>query len=157
MLKNDFRGLTCNVYFKRAGGVKCFSFIIDLYFAYSSLLGGMNMEERYVNINWDRGFISYSDKVPESAILEQGYRRTTDEELKIDVFKRSISKQLKKDIKHHEKELKEAVNTAGKCIKQYKHGAPFAIYDFIACSGYIKNTQYELDTLKRVEKELEGL
>lgn len=115
------------------------------------------MEERYVNINWDRGFISYSDKVPESAILEQGYRRATDEELKIDVFKRSISKQLRKNIKHHEKELEEAFNTASKCIKQYKHGATFAIHDLIACNGYIKNTQYELYMLKRIEKELEGL
>lgn len=157
MLKNGFRGLVCDVYFKSSGGVECYSIIIDFSVTYFSLLGGMKMEERYVNLNWDRGFINYSDKVPESTILEQGYRRATDEELKIDAFRQNFGKQLRDDIKHHEKELKEAIDTASKCIKQYKHGATFAIYDFIACSGYIKNIQYELDALKRVEKELEGL
>ncbi|MEY8737177.1 hypothetical protein AB9M75_08145 [Lactobacillus sp. AN1001] len=151
MLRNEFRGLICNAYFKNSGGVECFNFIAGIYFDNFSFLGGMNMKEEYLRINWDRGHISYSDMVPVSAILEQGFRRATDEELSIE---RAIKK-INDEIKTHEKEIRDAIKSAKACTKQYKRGATFAIYDLIACNDHLKYMQYELDALKRVKKILE--
>jgi len=144
-------GGLCDVYFESAGGVECFNFIASIYLDNFSFLGGIDMKEEYLRINWDRGFISYSDMVPVSAILEHGFRRATDEELSIE----KAIKKINDEIRTHEREIRDAIKSAKACTKQYNRGATFAIYDLIACNDHLKYMQYELDALKRVKKILE--
>lgn len=69
------------------------------------------MKEEYLRLNYDRGFISYSDMVPVSAILEQGFRRATDEEMSIE----KAIKKINDEIRTHEIEIRDAVKSAKAC------------------------------------------
>jgi hypothetical protein len=72
---------------------------------------------------------------------------------KLEKIKQGLDQQIA-DVK---KELWEAIDASHECIRCYKHGATFAIYDLIACNDHIKSMQYKLDALTSVRDEFESL
>lgn len=106
-----------------------------------------------LKLEWDRCLINYSDNVPVEALIKAGWRKATEPELKLEKIKQDLDQRIA-DTKT---ELKEAMSTSQKCIKHYKRGATFAIYDLIACNDYIKYTQYKLDALVSARKEFDDL
>lgn len=55
-----------------------------------------------LKLEWDRGFINYSDNVPVEALIKAGWRRATEPELKLEKIKQDLDQRIadtKKELK----------------------------------------------------------
>ncbi|MHB9953129.1 hypothetical protein [Ligilactobacillus murinus] len=47
-----------------------------------------------LKLEWDRGFINYSDNVPVEALIKAGWRKATEPELKLEKIKQDLDQKI---------------------------------------------------------------